>query len=556
MIASRIVVAAAAILLAATPAVRAQTPQPMPSPSAVPPPSAPPSPAVTPAGPLSVSPNAVNLHPAQSVVLSLSNANGPVSATADAPLVQTTVDQTRNTVTVAASTQTGRTAVHISDGSGTTIDVPVRVALDAGTVPAQISLRVTGSVDRAWLGAQIQHALERASQVQPGAAAPAAGAFTVPALTPGSSAAVPVPVHIAGGDAFFDVDATANVDVQDVDLPAFEPPVLFYDDDPERIAAQGLLFKGRVSAGTPARLYYYHENTADPHRLVVVLTSATAAPATVQFIDSSAGPNIDVMSVGHAVTRDFLTMKPRNEGIVVEVPSGVPYVLRDFALRRLEGAAGNVGIRVVGEGAVDVAVLSAGPQDGAPEMLAMMNGPRLPGDTHNRSGVFDLEHFAEAKSQIAYTAGTDDASVTYGAHTPPSAQPGQPGHDYGEYGVLRSLDFALTNPSPQPTTVYLYERPLGGVVRSSFLLDGTLVQVGCARVSDRYQIAPIALDPNGTRRVSLLTMTDGGSNYPLEVGVTAVPPVPAAPPISAPDGCFPKPSPAPAPTATPRKREV
>ncbi|HET9096122.1 MAG TPA: hypothetical protein VFN37_05645, partial [Candidatus Baltobacteraceae bacterium] len=49
--------------------------------------------------------------------------------------------------------------------------------------------------------------------------------------------------------------------------------------------------------------------------------------------------------------------------------------------------------------------------------------------------------------------------------------------------------------------------------------------------------------------------TDGGSNYPLEVGLSAAAPQPSAPPITAPDGCFPKPqpavSPAPASSAVP-----
>jgi hypothetical protein len=89
---------------------------------------------------------------------------------------------------------------------------------------------------------------------------------------------------------------------------------------------------------------------------------------------------------------------------------------------------------------------------------------------------------------------------------------------------------------------------MGGVVRSSFLVNGTLVQVGCARLSQRYQIGqPFSVNP-GRAQITVQTMTDGGSNYPLEVGLTATPPQPTVPPITAPDGCFPKPS----PSATPR----
>lgn len=555
-------VIAVTLFLASTQTVYAQqTPLPPPapvpslSPSPAPGPSSPsPSPTLTPSGPIAVTPNAANLHPSQRTTLNVANANGVIVAAVDAPLVQLSVDQTQRTVTLISGTQTGRTVLHVTDNTGVRIDVPVRVALDAGSVPPQIALRVTGVIDPAWLTAQIQRTIARSVQLQSGVAAPADPPINAPALTPGSSAAIPVPVHIAGGDQYFDVDATTSVNIENVDVSPFVTPLLFYDDDPEHVSSTGLLYRGRVTADRPVNLYYYHENSNDPHRLVVVLTSATSAPVSVQLVDSSAGPNIDVMSVGHAVTRDYLLMKPRNEGIVVDVPVASPYVMRDFAMRRLDGVAGNVGIRIVGTGAVDVAVLSANPTDGPAEMTAMMNGPRLPGDGHNRTGVFDLTRFTQAATSLSYNAGADDASVTYGAQTPPSAYPNQTGHDYGEYGVLRSIDFALTNPSAQPTTVYLYERPMGGAVRSSFLVDGSLVQLGCARVSERYQIVPLALDPSSTRRVNLLTMTDGGSSYPLEVGVTAIPPLPATPPISAPNGCFPKaqqPTPAASPTAAP-----
>jgi hypothetical protein len=42
-------------------------------------------------------------------------------------------------------------------------------------------------------------------------------------------------------------------------------------------------------------------------------------------------------------------------------------------------------------------------------------------------------------------------------------------------------------------------------------------------------------------------MTDGGSFYPVEIGVTETTPQPSAPPITAPDGCFPSPTSTPSP---------
>ncbi len=499
----------------------------------------------------------MNLHPSAGATLAIQSGSGPFSVSVDVPIVTAAIDQNARTVTVTASTQTGRATIVLSDSSGATIQIPVRVALDAGTAPPAATVRVTGSqLDPQWLMQQIQRVVLPAVQTQPGATAQL-GAFTLPAtLGPGASAVVPVPVQVAGGDQYFDVNAWTSVTVQNVAADPFSTPLLFYDDDPEKLIADGVLFRGEVQPNAPARLYYYHQNAEGSRQLAVVLSSGTAQPSTVQIIDASAGPNIDVMSVGHAVSRDFLIRKPLNEGIVVDVAAQNPYVADQFAMDSLAGAAGSLGIRIVDGGPVTVTVLAlpAGPITGA-EIAGYLSQPQLPDDGHHRTGIFALSGYGT--QTIAFTVPGPDAGTQYGAQTPPAAAipnvPIQTGHDYGEYGVLRLLNFQISNPLDRNATVYLYERPLGGPVRGSFLVNGRLAEVGCARVPDRYQIgAPIAVQAHGTLTVPVQTMTDGGSNYPLEVGVTSTQPQPNVPPMYAPDGCFPKSgapaTPAPEPT--------
>jgi hypothetical protein len=145
---------------------------------------------------------------------------------------------------------------------------------------------------------------------------------------------------------------------------------------------------------------------------------------------------------------------------------------------------------------------------------------------------------------LNYSIGSaDPAAVVIGDTdpTPPSAQPNAEGHDYGDYGVLHTINLTVNNPSPDPATAYLYFKPLGGPARGSFLVDGSLYEIGCVRVSQPYQISEIQIAAGQTYHGTLRTMTDGGSFYPAEIGITTTPPQPHAPPINAPDGCFPKP---------------
>ncbi len=297
-----------------------------------------------------------------------------------------------------------------------------------------------------------------------------------------------------------------------------------------------MLFRGTVTAADPARLYYYHDNVADPRRIVVLVATEAADPALVQMIDAPAGPNIDVMQVGHAVSRDFLLRKPRGEGIEVQIAAGAPFALRDAAMTARQGVAGSVDLRVLSGGPVTVTVIAASP---GVDPRSLLDGTPLAGDGHQRTGVFRLTGYGT--DALTFSAGGADAKLVIGDRepTPPSADPNATGHDYGDYGVAHHVDLNLTNPGDAPATAYLYFRPIAGIARSSFLVNGSLVELGCVRQPVPYQIAALTLPP-GQTRATLDTMTDGGSFYPVEVGVTATPPAPTAPPINAPDGCFPK----------------
>src|SRR5262249_53944270 len=142
---------------------------------------------------------------------------------------------------------------------------------------------------------------------------------------------------------------------------------------------------------------------------------------------------------------------------------------------------------------------------------------------------------------VNYSVGGPDASYTIGgsAAAPPLV-PGSEGTNAGAYGVVHHVAFTLVNNTTQPAIVYLYETAHGGPVRASYVIDGSPVTAGCARVPQPYLISVVTREPSAQRVVSVMTMADGGSNFPLEVGATQALPFVNTPPQNAPDGCFPK----------------
>lgn len=498
------------------------------------------TPSPFPAATLILSPSSVNLNPAQQRVVTVAGATPPLTLALDQRIVNVSADPTGTTVTITATQQTGSDVLHLTDGSGATGDVAIRVAFNAGTIVPQTTLTVTGDpAQPEWLAQEVTDRVTRLTEAMPGAQVTIGTVSPPPApLGPGGTAVFDVPIQIAGGAQYFDQSGSTTVTAQNTPLPPFLPGLLFYDDDPEHVSQDGVLFRGSVSLAAPARLYYYHDDLADPRRLVVALRSSSEDPTSVQLIEATAGPNIDVMQVGQSVSKRFLLTKTQHEGVILDLSGDLPYLMTDLPMTARQLVAGTADLRVLSGGPIDVTVLAVSP---GVDARTLLDGPVLPGDGHHRTGVFSIAGFGS--ESLSFSAGGPDAMTVIGDTdpTPANVDPSADGRDYGDYGVLHTIDLTLENPGAAPAAAYAFVQPLAGPARGTFLLDGNVVDIGCVRVPSRYQITAFQLLPGQTSHVVLQTMTDGGSFYPIRLGVTATAPVPSAPPITAPDGCFPKP---------------
>ena len=474
-------------------------------------------------------------------------ATGALTAQLSSPIAQVTVDQTTIHVT---GQQLGAATLHVADQNGASVDVQVRVGQPAGTIPPTLALTVTGSpAGPQFLMREVQAALDRAIRptLVPGASTAYGPLPRDPQpLQPEGVTTFAIPVTVAGTEATATVTGVTNVTVTDMALAPQPPMLLFYDDDPEYVSGLGVLFRGTVTVDKPTRLYYYHDDLNLPKDIAIVIGSD--GQSQVQLIDSGAGPDLDVMNVGHLVSKILMLAEPRNEGIVTDVTATSPFVLRSSLTLAGELTAGAVDIRVIGGAPVTVSVIAYPAGDDWHKYMAGFTTH----DGHNRSGTFDLGGFGI--QSLAYSVGGPDVTYEYGTRdtTPRNIDTSAPGHDYGDYGVIHRITFDIDNPGITPQTIYLYEKPLGGgPVRSTFIVDGQVKELGCARVAQRYQIMAYTMPPQQQAASTVVTMTDGGSNYPIEIGMTGTAPLPTVPPQSAPDGCFPKPTPSPVPTELP-----
>ena len=474
--------------------------------------------------------------PGTSVRVRVTGGVAPFTVQGSGAVVAASYDPVRGSL-VLAGRAPGRALVTVTDASGASANVDVLVAPAAGSVPPDVTVELAGIVSPEFAGARIAGALERAAQVQPGATIQVSGVTIPAALRAPDELEAAARVHVNGAGRFVDVDGTTNVHLRVVALDRLLPQFLFYSDDPEKIPSgdQGVLYRGRVEAGHPARLYAYHVAEGAGTRLYLAVRPQ-AGTARVQLLGYAAGPTDAYSYAGHVATLQYLLERSSQESSVLEASTDAP-LLRPLGYRALNpGDLVTVifDLRVLEGAPVDVSVLAAA-ADADP--AALLEGPVLPGDGHGRTGIYSLADVPPLA--LDYAAGAPDPPpFVIGDEGLPNLVPGGRALA-GDYGVVRPVALQLSNPAPTPASVYLYETPVGGSATTTIWFDGDPqpTQVGCVRPpGTHYLVKEFDLAPNETRTVTGSYMTDGASSFPLSFGLTSTPP--ATPPDpSAPGGC-------------------
>ncbi|MGD1068419.1 MAG: pilus assembly protein N-terminal domain-containing protein [Vulcanimicrobiaceae bacterium] len=490
-------------------------PTPLPGVSGEPDASASPVPSATPTQPpIIVEPPQLGVEPGKTASARLNSTLGTVTATVADPTIATaTVDQAQRVLFV-SGLALGTTTVTVTDQRGVTREVPIRVAYAAGTPADSTTVRVTGDPASAdYLRQTIADAVADAATLRPHASAQVV-AETVPLhsdLAQDNQVEVDVPVTLSG-DGYFTVNGTTHVIVQNVALPPIEPARLLVSDYPERLTADGVLFTARLDRTQAQRFLYYHYNpgTEPPRRILLKAHNGSNAPATVQLIDGSAGPEGNELEVGHLSTSRFLVRQSRNEGLVVTIPAGATVNLVDAPLPPQNVVSGLVQLRVVSGDPIDLTLVAqdaSAPLDQSITQVDLLSG----GAPHAR-GTYPVPTFYFDRT---YDVDGADLEIPIGELPLPNLREGQA--LAGDYGVEQSMNVVVVNMTRGPRSIALYANPRGGRATGTFLIDGTLVQAHGLPAFSRFKIWQDTIAPGTFQRVRVVTMPEGGSSYPLRL---------------------------------------
>jgi hypothetical protein len=487
--------------------------QPSATPSATPSPSPSPTPVPTPP-PIVVEPAAGTVPVGATQTLQVSSVLGNVTLTvADPAIVDATVDQGTRIVTLTGKAP-GSTVLTVADSRGLTRAVPIRVAYNAGTIATSASIQITGDpASIAFVKSQAVALARSLARPREGAQVIVTGddvAFTEP-LGQDDITDIDVPVLIQG-DTYFSVSASTRVHVENVAAPRIAPDLLMVSDFPESLTEGGVLFTADLSRNVPSRFLYFHANPAGQpsRRIVLRAENPSPEPSIVQFIEGRADAVPNELEVGHDSTRRFIVHLLQNEGSLVVIPANSSLNLEEQNLPPGTVVSNTLQLRVLNGGMVHLTLFA---QDADADPLESLTGDALLTGSHPHArGIYGIPEFHYA-TQWRVTDPYLELSV--GQIPLPNRLQGQA--LAGDYGVLQSFVINVQNPLPTPQAIAIYENPRGGRATGTFLIDGTLLQSHQTSAFSRFKVRQYVVPAKGFVRVTIDTMPEPGSFYPLKL---------------------------------------
>jgi hypothetical protein len=75
----------------------------------------------------------------------------------------------------------------------------------------------------------------------------------------------------------------------------------------------------------------------------------------------------------------------------------------------------------------------------------------------------------------------------------------------------------VQNPTNRPQAIAIYENPRGGRATGTYVIDGVLIQSHGVPAFSRYKIRQYVVPARGFVRVTIVTIPESGSSYPLRL---------------------------------------
>jgi len=332
-------------------------------------------------------------------------------------------------------------------------------------------------------------------------------------LNPGQLLKLIIPVKVAGANYIKSVNK-ANVTVENVNYRWQVPQLLFLSNKPEVIREDGDLFKSKLKVGTPARYFYHHVNArhAAWRRLYITIENISKIPAKIFISPVGAGPSSDELFVGHQAVTEFFHTRRKHQGWFITLKPGTRFLLEKRLVKNGQTVSGLGYINMV-EGAEVSFNVYASTIPGKLPPRDVEEHPEKPG-VKTAKGVFPPVIKMEPKHDIG---GKYTFIYLGGEPFEKDVNNGNP--NYGNYGAIYDINITVENKFDNERDAWIYFVPGGGISRGIFEIDGQLFETPLASPAQKVLLKKLTVAPGSKETVSLITMPQGGSFYPVKIVV-------------------------------------
>ena len=233
--------------------------------------------------------------------------------------------------------------------------------------------------------------------------------------------------------------------------------------------------------------------------------------AIVQFISGRGGPRANEMEVGHLDHEALSRQRVQNQGASVTIPANT-----SINLVKQDLPAGNIvcnllQLRVLSGSDVHLTLFAQNATDDPDVALATL-------DLLARRRTSTRAASIRSRSSTSPRSGTSTATTWSCRSASSRCRTCCKGEALaGDYGVLQSFIVNVQTRLSTPQSIAIYENPRGGRATGTYLIDGVLVQSHQVPPFSRYKVRQYVVPARGFVRVTIVTMPEGGSSYPLRL---------------------------------------
>ena len=258
-------------------------------------------------------------------------------------------------------------------------------------------------------------------------------------------------------------------------------------------------------------MFYHYDPPAQPDRRIVLRAeNDSGEPALVQFIRGIGGPSPNEMESGHDATKQFLVRTIQNEGRLITIGANSSLNLVESDLPHGSVVCALLQLRLLSGDHIHLTLFAQNATDDPSAPITQTD--LLVGSQRHARGIYTVPEFHQG---VEWNVDDPYLELQIGQLPLPNSLQGEALS--GDYGVLQSFVVNVENPSAQPQDIAIYENPRGGRATGTYLIDGVLVQSHQVPAFSRYKIRQYVVPARGFVRVTIETIPEGGSSYPLDL---------------------------------------